>query len=105
MLALEHRIVSSLLSSPGAERRAAATDFVDGALAAMPELLRAGLATITVGLTVWTGLRRVVGADDSAAAQLTWMEQHPIGLVRQWVRALRSLVLLAEQELIEDASS
>jgi hypothetical protein len=103
MLPLEHRTVASMLSGADPDGRETVTGFVDDTLAAMPELIRAGIVAITVALTVWTGLRRVLGADDSPAARLGWLEDHPVGLVRQWVRALRSLVLFAEQELLEDA--
>jgi len=34
---------------------------------------------------------------------LEWLEGHRVGLVRQWARALRSLVLFAEQEMLEAA--
>lgn len=85
--------------------RAEVVSFVGGSLAAMPEFLRAGITAISVGVGSWARARRLVGAGRSDADQLTWLETHPIGLVRQWARALRSLVLFAEQEKLEAAAA
>ena len=40
-----------------------------------------------------------------AEATLAWIEDHPIGLVRQWARAIRSLVLFAENEMLEASAA
>ena len=98
MMLLERRVVTALLSTEDDAQRRAVVEFADGSLAAMPEILRFGLSAITVLLTAWTALGRLVGRDRSDAEVLAWVQDHPVGLVRQWVRALRSLVLFAELE-------
>ena len=59
---------------------------------------------ISLAASSWDRVRRLFGARPSPAETLAWLEGHPIGLVRQWVRALRSLVLFAENEKLEAAS-
>ena len=103
MLSFERRIVTAMISTDDPRIRAEVVSFVDEALAAMPEFLRAGITAITIGATTWDGARRLTGRARSDAATLAWLEDHPIGLVRQWVRALRSLVLFAENEKLESA--
>ncbi|HEX7132657.1 MAG TPA: hypothetical protein VF228_08780 [Iamia sp.] len=102
MLPYERRVVDALLSSDDPEVRRAVTEHVGATLAAMPEVLRAGIAGETVLLGTWSAARRRGRATATAAVDdLAWLDGHPIGLVRQWVRALRSLVLLAEQEILQ----
>jgi hypothetical protein len=100
MLPYERRVVDALLSSDDPARRQAVADHAAAALAAMPEVIRGGIAGETVLLSAWSAARRrgraIVPVDE-----LAWLEGHPIGLVRQWVRALRSLVLFAEQEMLQ----
>ncbi len=102
MLPYERRVVDALLSTDDPERRQAVRDHVAAELAAKPEVLRAGLVGETVLLTGWSALRRR-GRAVTPADELAWLEGHPIGLVRQWARALRSLVLFAEQEMLDTA--
>src|SRR3954470_19823023 len=101
MLSFERRVVTSMIGTDDPQIRSEVVGFVDGALAAMPEFLRFGITAISVGASTWDGARRLVGARRSDASTLEWLEEHPIGLVRQWVRALRSLVLFAENEKLE----
>ncbi|QXC62101.1 hypothetical protein KSP35_04635 [Aquihabitans sp. G128] len=104
MFSYERRVVTSMLTTDDQAQRSEVVAFVGGALAAMPEFLRLGITAITVALTAWSGLRRVVGAGRSGPDDLAWLKTHPIGLVRQWVRALQSLVLFAENEKMEAAT-
>lgn len=99
MLPYERQVVDALIGSDDPGRRAAIADHVGATLAAMPEHLRAGIAGETVMLTTWSAARRR-GRPITPADEVSWLDGHPIGLVRQWVRALRSLVLMAEQEML-----
>lgn len=103
MLSYERRVVASLLTGADPDRAASVTGFVAGSLGAMPEHLRLGISAISVGLGAWSALRRTVGLGRSGEAEVAWLEEHPVGLVRQWLRALRSLVTFAEQESLADA--
>lgn len=102
MLAFERRMVGALLSAEDPTMRRAVIDYVDGTLAAMPEVVRAGIAGETVVLAAWARARAATRRPSSPVEQLTWLDAHPVGLVRQWVRALRSLVLFAENEMADD---
>lgn len=105
MLRFEREVVRSLVVSPSDRLRSAVEDYVDGALRAMPEYLRAGVAAESVALGAWAGLSggRGRGAEALVARLDAW-EESPIGPVRQYVRLLRSLVLFAEYELAPDAA-
>lgn len=94
MLWFERQVVSALVVHLDGAHRRVVEDHVDGALLAMPQHLRAGLA----GQSVLLGaLARLRGRGEAVAIES--LDNHPVGLVRQYVRALRSLVLLAEHEL------
>jgi hypothetical protein len=101
MLWLERRVVDSLVQASDPDRRVAITEYVEGALRDMPEPIRAGVAGESLLLGAWPALRNAVGRFDDAqlAAQVERWEQSPIGLLRQYVRALHSLVLFAEYEM------
>lgn len=99
MLPFERRIVDALTAGTDPAHRDAVIDHVDAALTAMPEVTRAGIAGESVLLGGWAAARSR-RRPSSPAADLAWLEAHPVGLVRQWVRALRSLVLFAEHEMI-----
>lgn len=103
MLAYERRVVAALLSTDDPGRRRAVEDHVSGALAAMPEIIRLGIAGETVALGAWSTVRHR-GRVWDGQAEVAWLDGHPIGLVRQWLRALRSLVLFAEQEMLSAAT-
>jgi hypothetical protein len=102
MLPYERRVVDALIGSDDPGLRRAVSEHVSLTLAAMPELIRGGLMGETVLLTTWSTARRR-GRPIEPVDELAWLDGHPIGLVRQWVRALRSLVLLAEAELGDEA--
>jgi hypothetical protein len=103
MLSYERRVVTAMITTPDPVIRESVVQFVGGSLGAMPEFLRAGITLITVVIGSWSGLRSLVGRTRTPAEELAWLEEHPIGLVRQWARALRSLVLFSEQEQLEAA--
>lgn len=103
MLSYERTVVAALLTTDDARIRTEVTDFTANSLAAMPPHLRAGIAGISVILGAYDRARRLVGVRRSPAAQVAWLDEHPVGLVRLWVRALRSLVLFSEHEKLEAA--
>lgn len=105
MLAYERRVVAALLDHTGGTRTTQVTDYVDGALGAMPEVLRAGIAGLSLGLGTWSSIRRIVVGPRDPASEVAWLETHPVGLVRQWLRAIRSLVIFAHEETLEAAST
>jgi hypothetical protein len=100
MLRFEREVVRSLVTSPDDQVRSAVVDYVDGSLRAMPEYLRAGVVVESVVLGAWAGVlgRRRAGEEGLVRLLDRW-DESPIGLVRQYVRLLRSLVLFAECEL------
>jgi hypothetical protein len=104
MLSYERTVVDALLSTDDGRIRWEVTDFTGTSLAAMPPHLRFGIAAISVVLGGYDALRRLIGLRRTPAALVTWLDEHPIGLVRQWVRVLRSLVLFAEHEKLEAAA-
>lgn len=104
MFPYERRVVSALLTTTDPVQRHEVTGFVDHALGAMPEFLRLGIASLSVGLTAWDALRRLVGMGRSGPDDVAWLRGHRLGLVRQWVRALQTLVLFAENEKMEAAT-
>ena len=104
MLPFERDVVAALVSDDA--RQAAVEDFVDGALRSMPEYLRAGVAAESLALGTWTRLRGLVAGTGAGSLErrLESWERSRIGLVRQYVHMLRSLVLFAEAELAPGAA-
>jgi hypothetical protein len=102
MLPFEREVVRSLVTSTDDRLRSEVESYVDGCLQAMPEYLRAGVAAESLALGAWAGLRgrRREGLHE----QLDAWEESPIGVVRQYVRLIRSLVLFAECELAPAAA-
>jgi len=100
MLAYERRVVAALVAPLDPSLREPVTAYVEGSLRAMPEHLRAGVMgeSLLFGGWSWARRRRSAGAGDPVA-ELATLERSPIGLVRQYVRLLRSLVLFAQYEL------
>jgi hypothetical protein len=94
MLGFERRMVAALTTTTDAQRRAGVEGWVDDTLRDMPEHLRLGVLVESVGLGLWSRVRR---ADDRAL--LASLERSPLWPVRQYVRLLRGLVLYAEHEL------
>ena len=100
MLWLERRVVDTLVQGSDHERREAITAYVEGSLRVMQEPIRAGVAAESLLLGVWPALRNAVGQlnHEQLLAQIGRWEHSRIGLLRQYVRALHSLVLFAEHE-------
>jgi hypothetical protein len=94
MLWFEREVVSTLTAGIDEPLRSDVETYVDDALRAMPEHLRAGMAAESVALGLWARLRGRRGGVDLEA-----LESSPLDPVRQYVRLLRSLVLFAEHEL------
>ncbi len=93
-------MVDALLASVAEPKRTTVADHVDGVLRDMPEHVRAGIAGQSVLLGAWWAARsRLPGADPGGAALIESLEANPVGLVRQYIRLLRSLVLFAEHEI------
>ena len=105
MLWFERAVVATLADRDDDDRRRAAIeDYVDEALRAMPEYLRAGVASESLLLGAWTRLEAAVGRHDPRAlrARLERWKASRLDPVRQYVRLLQSLVLFAENELEPD---
>ena len=100
MLPFEREVVDSLMS-PALEpdERAAVLDYVDGALRAMPEHLRAGVVAESLLFDVYVRAGRALGRRGALADQVERWQNSPLDVIRQWVRLLHSLVLFAEHEL------
>ena len=106
MLGFEREVVTALGSAPDQPTRSSVEAFVDGSLQAMAEPARLGILAETLVLGTYvrlTTLGRGVGPDELRTRLDRW-EAGPIGLVRLYVRLFRSLVLLSENELIEEAA-
>jgi hypothetical protein len=101
MLWFERQVVTTLAADVDEPRRSAIEEYVDGALGAMPEHLRAGVVAESLVLGAWVRLQRALGRLDRRTldTRLEAWEASPIGPVRQYVRMMRSLVLFAEHEL------
>ena len=100
MLPFEREVVGSLMS-PALEpdERAAVLDYVDGALRAMPEHLRAGVLAESLLFDAYVRAGRVLGRRGPLADRVERWQSSPVDVIRQWVRLLHSLVLFAEHEL------
>jgi hypothetical protein len=94
MLASERRVVDALIASDDPRTRAVVTEWVDGSLHEMPQVLRAGVVAQSLGFAL---LARVVPGGTAAALDL--LDRSPVGLLRQYPRLFRSLVLFGELEL------
>jgi hypothetical protein len=104
MLWFEREVVGALIESPDQPLRSSIESFVDGSLRDMPEHLRAGVAGESVLLgTYVAGLRstgRLAPGDREALLHhLESWETSPIGVLRSYVRMMKSLVVFAENEL------
>lgn len=97
MLAFERRVVTAMLTSTDPQQRSQTIAYVEGALTALPELIRLGVVGESLALGAWYRLRDLTGRVDDHALVAS-LESNPVGLVRQYVRLLRSLVLFSEQE-------
>ena len=94
MLGYERKVVAALSTTTDPIARTAVVAWVEGSLAAMPELLRAGVALGSLVLGAWAAAtgkegRRLVDA----------LEASRLPPVRLHLRLLRSLVLFGDLEL------
>jgi hypothetical protein len=110
MLWFEREVVGALTESPDQPLRSSVESFVDGTLRDMPEHLRAGVVGESVLLGAYVAGLRALGrlpGDDPAALvdQLDAWEGSRLGVLRSYVRLMRSLVLLAENELAPEGAS
>ena len=102
MLWLERRVVAALAGPDDQRTGGAITEFVDTSLAAMPQHLRLGVVGESIGLGAYVVLRYGSNpSDHQIEAAIAQWERHPIGVVRQYARLLSSLVIFAQQELID----
>jgi hypothetical protein len=102
MLWFEREVVAALVGSDDPAVRSSVEAFVDGSLRDKPEHLRLGLAGESILLGGYAAALRALGrldGDDALLARLQSWATGPIGVVRQYVRAMRSLVIFAENEL------
>jgi hypothetical protein len=104
MLWFEREVVGALIESPDQPLRSSVESFVDGSLRSMPEHLRVGVVGESLLLgTYVSGLRRVgrlaPGDRDGLLRHLDSWETSPIGVLRSYVRLMKSLVVFAENEL------
>jgi hypothetical protein len=94
VLPFERQVVASLVDGGSDEHRAAVERWVEASLADMPEHLRAGVIAESLALAAAARLAR-----RSPESTVALLDSSPIGLLRQYVRLFRSLVLFAENEL------
>ena len=104
MLWFEREVVGALTESPDQPLRSSVEAFVDGYLRDMPEHLRAGVAGESVLLgTYVAALRRTGRIPAGDAAALTTLvdkwETSRIGVLRSYAKVMKSMVMLAENEL------
>jgi hypothetical protein len=103
MLWFERQVIDTLGSADGDKQRAVAS-YVDGTLRLMPESIRAGIVAESLLLGSWPRLQQVFGRYEphSLERRIARWESSPIAPIRQYVRALRALVLFAEYEMAGD---
>ena len=95
MLPVERDVVRSVLGARADAHRARVESWVEGSLADMPELLRLGVLAESLLVAAW---RRVQPGRDLGDL-LDVMERSPVGLLQQYPRLFRSLVLFGDLEL------
>ena len=98
MLRIEREVVHALLDTDDQEHRARVEAWVEGSLDDMSELLRLGVKAESVLVATLhrfgsAGLVRLLDA----------MERSPVGLLQQYPRLFRSLVLFGDLELAAPA--
>ena len=109
MLWFEREVVGALIESPDQSLRSSVEGFVDGTLRDWPEHARLGVAVESVLLGTYVAVLRRTGrlaeGDREGVARLleSW-EQSQIGVLRSYVRAMKSLVILAEHEFAPEGA-
>ncbi len=99
--------MGALIASADQPLRSSVEAFVDGTLRDWPEHLRLGVAGESVLLGTYVAVLRRTGrlaTDDPEGLRRlidSW-ETSPIGLLRSYVRAMKSLVIMAEHELVPE---
>jgi hypothetical protein len=94
VLGYERKVVEALSTTTDATERTAVLEWVEGSLASMPEVLRAGVALGSVVLGVWA-----TATGKHGRALVDALEASPFPPVRLHLRLLRSLVLFGDLEL------
>jgi hypothetical protein len=108
MLWFEREVVGALIASTDQPLRSSVEAFVDGTLRDWPEHLRLGVAGESVLLGAYVaGLRRTgrlaPGDREGLVRLIERWEASPVGLLRSYVRAMKSLVVMAEHEIVPGA--
>jgi hypothetical protein len=101
MLWFEREVVGALVTTGDGGVRSSVEAFVDGALRDMPEVLRAGVAGESVLLGAVAKVMAARGRLDAEGINglLDRLDGVPLPLLGQYPRLMRSLVLMAENEL------
>lgn len=97
MLVVERDVVDALLDTPDPAHRDRVQGWVRGSLDDMPGLLRLGVIAESVLVEAWRRAR----PSQPLASILAAMERSPIGLLQQYPRLFRSLVLFGDLELAD----
>ena len=110
MLWFEREVVGALINTPDQSLRSSIESFVDGSLRDMPEHLRAGVVGESVLLGAYVaalraGGRLARGDREALLGHLESWESSPIGVLRSYVRMMRSLVVFAENELAVEGAA
>jgi hypothetical protein len=99
VLGFERQVVDALAAGIDPRDRAVVDEWVEGSLADMPEVLRAGVVAESLVLGTWWRLTTRRRPDE---ADLAWfvdrVGRSRIGPLRQYARLFRSLVLFARLE-------
>lgn len=102
MLWFEREVVGALVATPDPAVRSSVEAFVDGSLRDKPAHLRLGVAAESILLGAYAAACRTLGrqsGDHTLRELLDGWEASRVGVVRQYVRAMKSMVLFAENEL------
>ena len=92
-------MVTSLVADLAPASRQPVVGYVDSALRALPEHLRAGVVAESLLLGAANRVLRALPGRAGTGIELESLEASPIGPVRQYARLLNSMVLFAEHEL------
>ena len=99
MLRVERDVTRALLGDADETHVEAVESWVEGSLDDMSELLRLGVLAESLLVAAWRRLR----PSTPLLAVLESMERSPIGLLQQYPRLFRSLVLFGDLELAPTA--